>query len=128
MASIFSASLRRSPFYLSGIQKIENDERRQTGSTEGPSLLNVSAFSWLLVGRDSLRTTLVTSMIIMGNLYGNRQSLAQDIIEHVTIFAPSSENTSAKFNTLDVVAEKLPKVKLKPFHSTMVEGCTLTTD
>lgn len=59
----------------------------------GARLLHVSTFSWLLVGRDSPGRTLVTSMIIMGNLSENRLRLAEGIIEHVAAFALSIENT-----------------------------------
>lgn len=49
-------------------------------------------FSWLQVGRDSPRRTLVTSMIIMGNLSENRLKLAEGIVKHVAVFAPSLPN------------------------------------
>lgn len=91
--SIFSDSLHRSQIYLSGIQNIEWDEWCQTLPTRGPWLLNASTFSWLLIGRDSLRRTLVTTMVIMGDLSGNRLRLAEGIIEHVAVFAPRIENT-----------------------------------
>lgn len=46
---------------------------------------------WL--GETPQGRTLVTSMIIMGNLSENRLRLAQGIIEHVAAFALSIENT-----------------------------------
>lgn len=49
-------------------------------------------FSWLLVARDSPGRTLVTSMIIMGNLSENRLGLAEGIIEHGAALALSIEN------------------------------------
>lgn len=70
--------------------------------TREPRLFSISTFSWLLVGRDSLRRTLVTSMIVMGNLSENRLVLAVGIIEHAALFAPCIANNQSFFKICQV--------------------------
>lgn len=55
-------------------------------------LLSASTFSWLLLGTDSLKRTLVTSMIIMDNLSEDAPRLAEGIIEHAAVFTPCITN------------------------------------
>lgn len=95
-------SLYPSQFSLSRVQNIEYNEQCQTLPTREPRLFSISTFSWLLVGRDSLRRTLVTSMIVMGNLSENRLVLAVGIIEHAALFAPCIANNQSFFKICQV--------------------------
>lgn len=67
---------------------------------QGPLLISLSVSSWLLVGRDSPRSTLVTSMTKTGNSGGNETSLAEGVIEHTAVYTHCITNSPSLFQNM----------------------------